>query len=198
MPPSTPALILASTSSARRALMDALGLPYRAVAPQVDEDLSAPTPPRTAVAELAERKAQAVAERFPDAWVIGSDQLVEVDGEALGKPRDRDQAREQLRRILDRDHHIVTGLCLLGPGVRHVHVETTRLRFHPLSHAELERYLDLGEWEGCAGSYRIESAGMGLLAELEGDLTNVRGMPMIVLVRLLREVGVPFFPRVGD
>lgn len=194
-----PELILASTSPARRALMDALGLPYRAVAPQVDEVLEPRTPPRAAVAELAERKARAVAERFSDAWVIGSDQLVEVDAEALGKPADREQARRQLRRILDRDHHIVTGLCLLGHGQRHVHVEATRLRFHPLSDAELERYLDLGEWEGCAGSYRIEGAGMGLLAEIEGELTNVRGMPMIVLVRLLREVGIPFFPpRVGS
>lgn len=193
-----PELILASTSPARRALMDGLGLPYRAVAPQVDEDLPEGIRPREAVAQLAERKARAVAERFPQALVIGSDQLVEVEGEALGKPADRDQARRQLRRILDRDHHIVTGLCLMGPGVRQVHVEATRLRFHPLTEGELERYLDLGEWEGCAGSYRIESAGMGLLAELEGDLTNVRGMPMIVLVRLLREVGVPFFhPRKG-
>jgi len=193
-----PELILASTSPARRALMEGLGLPYRAVAPQVDEDLSAGTSPRDAVAQLAERKARAVFERFPNAFVIGSDQLVEVDGEALGKPVDRAQARRQLGRILDRDHHIVTGLCLLGPGVRQVHVETTRLRFHPLGDDELERYLDLGEWEGCAGSYRIESAGMGLLAELEGDLTNVRGMPMIVLVRLLREAGIPFFhPRGG-
>src|SRR5690606_16065677 len=102
IPAPRPELSLASTSPARRALMEGLGLPYRAVAPQVDEDLSAGTSPRDAVAQLAERKARAVFERFPNAFVIGSDQLVEVDGEALGKPVDRAQARRQLGRILDR------------------------------------------------------------------------------------------------
>lgn len=189
-----PELLLASTSPARRALLDALGLPYRAVAPDVDEEVAPGTAPRETVALLAERKARAVLERFPDALVLGSDQLVEVDGEALGKPAGRDQARLQLQRILGRPHHILTGVCLLGPGLRRIHVEPTRLRFHPLSAEELERYLDLEEWRGCAGSYRIEGAGMGLLAELEGDLTNVRGLPMIVVVRMLREAGVSFFP----
>lgn len=190
-----PELLLASTSPARRALMDALGLPYRAVAPDVDESVPPGTSPSDAVALLAERKARAVHARFPDALVIGSDQLVEVDGEALGKPADRTQARAQLRRILGRPHRILTGVCLLGPGLYHVHVEPTLLRFHALTDAELERYLDLEEWRGCAGSYRIEGAGMGLLASLEGDLTNVRGLPMIVVVALLRAAGVPFFQR---
>ena len=173
--------------------MDALGLPYRALSPDVDEHVPPGTPAREAVRQLAERKARAVVARHPEALVLGADQLVEVEGEVLGKPADRAQARRQLQRVLGRDHHIVTGVCLVGPGVFATHVEATRLRFHLVSGEELERYLDLEEWRGCAGSYRIEGAGMGLIEELEGDLTNVRGLPMVAVVRLLRGAGVRFF-----
>jgi septum formation protein len=176
--------------------MDALGLPYRAASPDVDESVPPGTPAREAVRLLAERKAHAVAARHPGALVIGADQLVEVEGEVLGKPADRDQARQQLQRVLRKGgHHILTGVALVGPGVHSTHVEATRLEFYPLTPDELERYLDLEEWRGCAGSYRIEGAGMGLVAELEGDMTNVRGLPMVALVRMLRAAGVPFFPR---
>src|SRR5262245_32376884 len=105
-------LILASTSPARRALMDALGVPYRAMASDVDETVPVGTRPEDAVVELAVRKAAAVARRLPEAWVLGADQLVVVDGEALGKPADRDAARAQLRRLSGREHHIATGVCL--------------------------------------------------------------------------------------
>ncbi|MCI0573570.1 MAG: Maf family protein [Myxococcaceae bacterium] len=189
-----PELLLASTSSARRALMDALGLPYRAVSPDVDEGVPPGTPAREAVLLLAERKARAVAARYPEALVLGADQLVEVGGEVLGKPADREQARRQLMRVLGRVHDIVTGVALVGPGVHTTHVESTLLRFYPLQAEELERYLDLEEWRGCAGSYRIEGAGMGLIAGMEGDLTNVRGLPMLAVVRMLRQAGVTFFP----
>jgi septum formation protein len=186
-------LILASTSSARRALMDALHIPYRAVAPGVDEQVPPGTLVRDAVAQLAERKAQAVRARFPDALVIGCDQLVSLDGEALGKPANRERAKAQLERLSGRAHQIVTGLCLVGPGVHERHVEETRLTLYPLSEGELERYLDLGEWEGCAGSYRVESAGQALFSSIEGDRTNVQGLPMVPLVRLLRQTGWQFF-----
>lgn len=187
-------LVLASTSSARRALMDALKLPYRALSPGVDEDLPPGLKVEDAVAMLAERKAYAVQEKLPGALVLAADQLVEVEGEILSKPADRAQAKRQLVRLLGRPHHIVTGVCLARTGASWRHVERTRLHFYPLEEEELERYLDLGEWEGCAGSYRIEEAGMGLLQSIEGDLTNVRGLPMVAVVRMLREAGVTFFP----
>ena len=187
-------LILASTSSARRALMDGLGLPYRAESPGVNEDVSPTLSARQAVQELAARKARAIQARHPDAWVIGADQLVEVEGEVLGKPVDREAARQQLGKLLGHTHDICTGVCLVGPG-GHVAeaMEVSRLTFYPLSPDELERYLDLGEWQGCAGSYRVESAGQALLARLEGDRTNVQGLPMLTVVRMLREAGFSFF-----
>lgn len=192
-------LILASTSSARRALMDGLGLPYRAESPGVNEDVSPTLSAREAVQVLAARKAQAVLARHPEAWVLGADQLVQVGNEVLAKPADRDEARGQLRKLLGHTHDICTGVCLLGPGGHIAEaLEVSRLTFYPVSEEELERYLDLGEWEGCAGSYRVESAGQGLLAKLDGDRTNVQGLPMLTVVRMLRGAGFTFFePRAG-
>jgi septum formation protein len=187
-------LILASTSSARRALMDGLGIPYRAESPGVDEDVSPTLSARQAVQELARRKARAVHARHPEAWVLGADQLVEVEGEVLAKPADRDAARRQLGKLLGHTHDICTGVCLLGPGGHIAEaLEVSRLTFYPVAPEELEKYLDLGEWQGCAGSYRIEGAGQALLARLEGDRTNVQGLPMLTVVRMLREAGFSFF-----
>jgi septum formation protein len=187
-------LILASTSSARRALMDGLGLPYQAEAPGVDEEVSPTLSAREAVQVLAARKARAVHARHPEAWVLGADQLVEVAGEVLSKPADREDARRQLGKLLGNTHDICTGVCLLGPG-GHVAeaLEVSRLTFYPVTPEELERYLELGEWQGCAGSYRVEGAGQALLARLEGDRTNVQGLPMLTVVRMLREARFSFF-----
>ncbi|MFY2563695.1 Maf family protein [Corallococcus terminator] len=189
-------LILASTSSARRALMDGLGLPYRAQSPGVDEAVAPHLSAKKAVRELAARKARAVHARHPDSWVLGADQLVEVAGETLTKPVDRDAARTQLGKLLGHTHDIHTGVCLVGPG-GHLEeaVETARLTFHSVTPDELERYLDLNEWEGCCGSYRVEGAGQALLARLEGDRANVQGLPMVTVVRLLRQAGFSFFER---
>jgi MAF protein len=173
-------LILASTSSARRDLMDGLGIPYRAESPGVDEEVSPTLSAREAVQVLAARKARAVHARHPEAWVLGADQLVEVEGEVLAKPADRDAARRQLGKLLGHTHDICTGVCLLGPG-GHLSeaLEVSRLTFYPVAPEELEKYLDLGEWQGCAGSYRIEGAGQALL--------------MLTVVRMLREAGFSFF-----
>lgn len=187
-------LILASTSPARRALMDALGLPYTALAPGVDETVPEGTPPKQAVAMLAERKARAVAARKPDALVLGADQLAILDGRPLGKPSSRDEAREQLRQMRGRMHEMATGVCLVGPGRFELHVDVCRIRLYDVSDDELERYLDLEEWRGCAGGYRIEGAGQALFESLEGDRTSVQGLPMLLVVRLLRRANVTFFP----
>ena len=193
MPPPARELILASTSSARRALMDGLALPYRAEAPGVDEDVPPTLSAREAVLLLAERKARAVQQRHPGAWVLGADQLVEVDGEVIAKPATREAARAQLGKLLGRTHAICTGVCLLGPGHAARAVEVAQLTFYPVGPEELERYLDTGEWEGCAGSYRVEGQGQALLRALEGDRSNVQGLPMLTVVRMLRDAGFAFF-----
>jgi septum formation protein len=184
-------LLLASTSPARRVLLDGLGIPYTAEAPGVEEDLLAGTPVEDAVRMLALRKARAVAARHPDALVLGADQLAEVDGRALGKPGTREEARAQLGSLLGRSHRLLTAVALVGGGDEQLEVDVVTLRFFPVSPEELERYLDTGEWQGCAGGYRIEGRGQALVEALHGDRTSVQGLPMLPVVRMLRARGFP-------
>ena len=186
-------VLLASTSSARRALMDALGVAYRAVAPGVDEDVPAGTTVEDTVTHLAERKARAVAARFPDALIIGSDQLVSRDGVALGKPPDAEAAFQQLASLRGRAHSILTGLCVIGPGFHHVELDVAQLTIAPLSDEALRGYVATGEWQGCAGGYRVEARGQALFDRIDGDRAAIQGLPMQRVVRLLREAGVTFF-----
>ncbi len=186
-------LVLASTSSARKALLSGLGVPFRSEAPEVDETVD---PGRTAaqtVVGLAERKARAVWTRFPDALVIGSDQLVGLDGRTFGKPPDASAARDQLKSMAGRTHDILTGVCVMGQGFLSSEVDVARLTLWQLSSAELDGYVGTGEWEGCAGSYRIEGRGQALFKEIQGDRTGIQGLPMTRLARMLREAGVTFF-----
>jgi septum formation protein len=186
-------LVLASTSSARRALMEGLGLPFRVVAPEVSEEVVAGTPPQHAVAMLAERKARAVYSRFPRALVIGSDQLVALLGQTLGKPEDAKAARAQLGSLRGKTHEIHTGLCVVGAGFVVTEVDTAKLTVLPLSDQELEGYVATGEWKGCAGGYRVEARGQAIFQRIEGDRAAIQGLPMQRLTRMLREAGVQFF-----
>lgn len=186
-------LVLASTSPARRALMDALGLPYRVEAPGVPEAVPEGTSPQQAVAMLAERKARAIASAFPTSLVVGADQLVAFQGRALGKPADAAAATAQLSSLRGRAHDIVTGLCVVGPGFFVTEVDVARLVVHPLTDEEVAGYVATGEWQGCAGGYRIEARGQAIFSRLEGDRTAIQGLPMQRVVRLLREAGVRFF-----
>jgi septum formation protein len=140
---------------------------------------------------LALRKARAVAARHPGALVLGADQLVEVDGRALGKPASRDAARAQLGSLLGRRHRLLTAVTLVGGGDEELALDVVTLRFHPIAPDELERYLDTNEWQGCAGGYRIEGRGQALVDALEGDRTSVQGLPMLPVVRMLRARGFP-------
>ena len=140
---------------------------------------------------LAMRKARAVAARHPDALVLGADQLAEVDGGVLGKPDSRDAARAQLGALLGRTHRLLTAVALVGGGDEQLELDAVILRFHPVPAEELERYLDTGEWQGCAGGYRIEARGQALIAGLDGHRTSVQGLPMLSVVRMLRARGFP-------
>ncbi len=177
--------------------MTSLGLPFRAEAPGVDEEVPAGTSVEQAVAMLAERKARAVLERNPEALIIGSDQLVSLDGRALGKPADAKAAREQLASLRGRTHAIVTSVCLLSADFSAVEVDLAQLTVWPLGDAELDGYVATGEWEGCAGGYRVEARGQALFERIDGDRTSIQGLPMLRVTRLLRAAGVRFFESFG-
>lgn len=186
-------LLLASTSSARKALLEGLGVPFRVVAPEVDEVVVPGTPPQHAVALLAERKARAVYSRFPRALIIGSDQLVSFQGQALGKPPDAAAARKQLGSLRGKSHDIVTGVCVVGAGFVVTEIDVARLTVLPLTDAELDGYVATNEWQGCAGGYRVEGRGQAIFQRIEGDRSSIQGLPMQRVTRILREAGVQFF-----
>ncbi|HEY3447853.1 MAG TPA: nucleoside triphosphate pyrophosphatase [Myxococcales bacterium] len=191
-----PDLVLASTSRFRRQLLEAAALPFRAVAPEVDEAAPASRSPKQLARALALKKAQAVSLRFPGALVIGSDQTAELDGRLLRKPHDRAEARRQLSAMSGRVHFLHTGVALVRggpPRLRKVAVVSARLALRELTRREIEAYLDTGEWEGCAGSYRIEAQGLKLMREVRGEHSAIIGLPMVPLVRMLSEAGFPLF-----
>lgn len=189
-----PPLVLASTSAARRQLLHQAGFAFEALAPDVEEALDARGDAAAQAMALARLKALAVARRRPEAIVVGADQVLSVDGLVLGKPADAAAARAQLGRLNGRQHALVTGLCVVSPdGGVQITSERTTLTVRALSDAELDAYVATGEWQGCAGSYRLEGRGIGLFERLDGDWTNVLGLPMPALLTLLRGLGVPLF-----
>jgi septum formation protein len=186
-------LILASTSESRREILQAAGIVFRCETPEFEErhpvGLSA-----VAVAEaLALGKARSVSRRFPAALVIGADQILECEGERLRKPATEGEARVQLQRLSGRAHELCTGIALVCAEDRTERAahEVTRLTLRALSDQEIDRYLATGEWRGCLGSFRVEGQGLKLFEWIEGDFLNARGLPALLLFRLLRDLGQP-------
>jgi septum formation protein len=189
-----PRLILASTSPFRRELLSRLQIPFEAVAPDTDES-ALPGESAAATAErLSVAKTRAVAGRFPDALIIGSDQVAYLDQQRFGKPGTRANAVAQLRRMSRQTLIFHTGLCLLNAATGRFQLRgvATEVRFRELSDADIDRYLDKEDALNCAGSARSEGLGISLLEYLRGDDPNALvGLPLIALCDMLRAEGVP-------
>lgn len=184
-------LILASTSVYRRELLSRLALPFETARPEVDETPQPGEPPRLLAERLAAAKASAIALREPDAFVIGSDQVAELDGIPLGKPGGRDAALAQLGAMSGRAVRFHTALCLrrAGEPPRQA-TDVTVVRFRPLSAGEIARYVDAESPFDCAGSFKSERLGIALFEAIETtDPTALVGLPLIATARLLREAG---------
>ncbi len=185
--------MLASGSTYRKELLQRLNLPFEVAAPDIDES---PCPGEDGCAlalRLACEKASAIAQRYPDALVIGSDQVAECDGERFGKPGNRTKAHDQLRRLSGRRAVFHTAIALLNSatGVIRTSVVPTRVTFRALDRGEIDRYLDAEPAYDCAGSAKSEGLGICLLDAIEGDdPTALVGLPLIALCRLLRAQGV--------
>lgn len=193
-----PLLILASTSRYRRELLERLRLPFVVEAPQVDESARAGESPRELALRLALAKAKAVAEHHPGAWVIGSDQVAELAGEAIGKPGQHEAAVAQLRRMSGRSVRFHTGLALVAPGFEALRCVDVNVRFRTLDGAEIERYLRLEQPYDCAGSAKSEGLGIALLDAIESDdPTALIGLPLIALCGLLRASGYAVLDEAG-
>ena len=186
-----PELILASTSRYRQELLSRLRLPFQAVAPDVDETSLPGETPAALAERLALAKARAVAARHPDAIVIGSDQVADLGGEALGKPGTHAAAAAQLRRMSGREVVFQTAVAVVAPGLAAIERAEVRVRLRPLTDTAIERYLRADEPYDCAGSAKVESLGIALLDAVESDdPTALVGLPLIRTCALLRRAGL--------
>lgn len=186
-------LILASTSPYRRELLARLGLPFQVANPQTDETPLPAEAPEAMALRLSEAKARAVAENFPDALIIGSDQVATVDGKIYGKPGTHERAVEQLRNLSGKTVNFFTGLCLYNTrtGQAEVRGVSTLVSFRHLSDSEIENYLRREPAYNCAGSAKSEGLGIALLSKMQGEDPNALvGLPLIALCDLLRNQGM--------
>ncbi|MES2672286.1 MAG: nucleoside triphosphate pyrophosphatase [Pseudomonadota bacterium] len=187
-----PNLILASTSTYRRGLLERFGLPFATARPEVDESPSPGESPQAVAERLAIAKAEVVlAQADDDTWVIGSDQVAELDGRPLGKPGRHAAAVAQLRSMSGREVRFLTAVCIAGPDGRRLRaLDVTTVRFRALGGDEIERYVASEQPLDCAGSFKCEGLGIALFDEIDNrDPTALIGLPLIATARLLREAG---------
>lgn len=186
-------LVMASESRFRRGQMDRLGIDYIACAHAVDERAEEPAgaSPDEIAAHLAVAKATSIADRFPDAHILGSDQVVDLDGQVIGKPGTVRAALDQLARLEGREHRLVTAVAMRLPdGSIEQEIDVHRMRMRPLTEAERARYVEATQPLDSCGSYIIEGRGIALFEAIDGtDFTAIVGLPMIAVVTMLRRAG---------
>lgn len=185
--------MLGSTSRYRRELLSRLNLPFEVASPEVDETPRAGEAPAELARRLALAKARAVAERFPEAVVIGSDQVADLAGEPLGKPGNHANATAQLRRMSGHSVVFQTAVAVVcaATGFEQLDLAPVRVRFRALSDAEIESYLQLEQPYDCAGSAKSEGLGIALLEAIDNDdPTALVGLPLIRTCRMIRAAGV--------
>lgn len=213
LPPTHPKLILASSSRYRQSLLARLGLPFVAMAPELDETALPGETPRSTSLRLARAKAAVIAQQHPGALVIGSDQVASLHGQPIGKPGNHARALQQLQQMRGQSVAFHTALCLWdgrgqqGRGqpesdptapspVESVQLEevVSHVRFRDLPDHELDAYLKIEQPYDCAGSAKNEGLGIALLESIEStDPTALTGLPLIALCTMLRRAGVTFF-----
>lgn len=186
-------LVLASTSIYRSQLLSILQIPFQTAAPNVDETPLPDEDARQTSERLSRLKAHAVAKDYPDALIIGSDQVALLDGQQLGKPLTHDNAVRQLRAMRGKTVVFYTALTLLNAadGTMQTEVDETKVSFRHASDAEIERYLLKEQPYHCAGSAKSEGLGIALISRIEGNDPNALvGLPLIRLITMLGKQGI--------
>ncbi|HTU78819.1 MAG TPA: Maf family protein [Solirubrobacteraceae bacterium] len=182
-----PALVLASASPQRRALLEALNVSFTVRVPRAQELEHGPDPAQVAL-ENALRKARGASRPGAREVVLGCDTIVVLDGEIYGKPPDARAARRTLAALGGRTHEVLSGLALLLPGEQRTTVARTLVTFRALDARLLDWYVQTGEWRGRSGGYAIQGAGSRLALALEGEAENVVGLPLAALLELYPEL----------
>ena len=185
-------VILASTSPRRRALLALLGVPFEIRTPTCDETFVPGRSVRELAGDFSLAKARSVSKEDPDAVVLGSDTLIELEGAALGKPSDLEEARRMLRRLAGRPHYVHTAVTLLRPSERFqiTQLSTAQVSMRPYEESLHEQYLATGDSLGKAGAYSIQGPGRELIERLDGDFTAVVGLPLRATATLLTQAGI--------
>ncbi|NOX08749.1 MAG: septum formation inhibitor Maf [Gammaproteobacteria bacterium] len=186
-------LVLASTSPFRKELLSRLQLDFETASPDIDESPLEGEPPLQLVYRLAEQKAKACASQFPDALLIGSDQIALLGDQILGKPGNHEKACQQLKKLSGQYVSFLTGLCLYNAKQQRSQIEVIQFNvyFRILSDEQIENYLRAETPYNCAGSFKSEAMGVALFDRLEGDdPTALIGLPLIRLTRMLENEGV--------
>jgi septum formation protein len=196
---------LASASPRRQDFFRLLGLPFTCIPAEIDETPLEGLTPRQAAEDLARRKTQAVVERLEQGgappgdtiiphWVFGADTIVVLDGGIIGKPADRNAAKNMLERLAGRRHQVITAMALYNGRKKHTDCRSVscEVAFAPLSEAEIKWYLDTGEWEGVAGSYRLQGLGACFIDSINGSPSAVAGLSLHDFYVMLKDNGCRF------
>lgn len=187
-----PHVILASQSPRRRELLTLVGIPHEVRPADIDESYGAGELPHAHAERLARGKAAVVARSAPDAVVIGSDTIVVLDGDVLGKPRDERDAASMLMRLSGRTHTVMTAVAVMWRGVERSAVEEVEVTFHTLTSAEIDAYIATREPMDKAGAYGIQGFGATIVARVDGDYFAVMGLPLQRMVRLMADLGLNY------
>ena len=185
-----PRVILASQSPRRRELLTLVGIVHEVRPADIDETYLSGEVPREHALRLARAKAQKITE--PDAVVIGSDTIVVVDGDVLGKPTDDADAARMLRRLSGRSHSVITAVAVRWKGRVESDAETVGVTFHELSDEQIHGYIATREPMDKAGAYGIQGFGATIVARVDGDYFAVMGLPLQRMVLLMRRLGLRY------
>ena len=185
-------VVLASASPRRRELLTLVGIPHDVVPADIDESYLDGETPHAHAERLAREKARIVAAAHPAAVTVGSDTIVVIDGQVLGKPRDRAHAAAMLRQLSGRSHEVMTGVASTWHGETVSAVETVHVAFRPLDDAEIEAYIATGEPMDKAGAYGIQGFGATIVSRVDGDYFAVMGLPLNRLMRQFEALGLRY------
>ncbi len=190
-------IILASSSIRRQELLKQLGFPFTVMSPDADETFPAGTGEAEGVEEIARRKVASILSTITDRylpWILGADTLIFLRGRPLGKPESREEAAEIIGSLSGTSHSVFTGLALYSGRSKRIELgcDETTVRFKRLSSAEMDWYLDSGEWQGAAGAYKIQGKASFFIDRIEGQYHSVVGLPISLLYDMLRAAEYPF------
>lgn len=186
-------LILASSSRYRRAQLEQIGTHFNYVAPDYDEEANKDLTlsPQDLAVSLALGKAESLRANYPQAAILGGDQLVDFDGAILGKPGSKNAAVEQLLAMSGKTHRLITSVCLLTPNKVFRHTDIAEMHMRSFNRAQLQAYVEADNPIDCAGSYKLERAGIGLFEGIAcDDFSSIQGLPLLTLSRWFAELGL--------